>query len=302
MSQVCAVATDSAGFRIFNDNTACPWGEPLLWYSTLDGPLEGQHVTLASVNEAAACTAGQRFGHPFITDWRSSLSDIASQYSGQGVTLTNRTSSSSDPTKPCGDSSDPGVILAGGYLSFGKVSPSDAANRCNRSLTMTATLQSDGYLAFSHQSFGNYQCNYNYYDYICGNLLVHVDGVQVYPDPRSTYSWEISSDWTVFRTGTIPKGNRTIMFSYVPPRAWYKPYPQNQPNIGAGIDSLVLTGTVQVGQPGYCVQCPAGTCSDYGSSACNPAHSVPTLANQASHYVELVPTREAFPITLSGLM
>ena len=33
-TQVCAVATDSAGFRIFNDNTACPWGEPMLWYSS----------------------------------------------------------------------------------------------------------------------------------------------------------------------------------------------------------------------------------------------------------------------------
>jgi len=267
-SQVCAVATDSSGFRIFNDNTACPWGEPLLWYSTLDGPLEGQHVTLASVNEAAACTAGQRFAHPFITDWRGTLSDLAQQYSGQGVTLTNGTSDWKDWTKPCGDTTDPGVILAGGYLSFGKISPSDVTNRCNRTLTMTATLQDDGYLAFSHQSFGNWQCSYS--QYYCGNLKVHVDGVQVYPDPRTYYSWDVSSDWTVFRSGTIPKGNRTILFSYVPPIYWYKPYPRTQPNIGAGIDSLILTGTVKAGQPGFCVPCPAGTCSDYGSSACNP--------------------------------
>jgi hypothetical protein len=167
-TQVCAVATDSAGFRIFNDNTACPWGEPMLWYSTLDGPLEGQHVTLASVSETAGCRSGQRYAHPFITDWRSSLSDIAKQYTGQGVTLANGTSAYNDPTKPCGDTTDPGVVLAGGYLSFGPISVSAAANRCNRTFTMTATLKDYGYLAFSHQSFGNYQCNY--YPYLCVDL------------------------------------------------------------------------------------------------------------------------------------
>jgi len=133
-TQVCAIATDSSGFRIFNDDTACPWGEPLLWYSTLDGPLEGQHVTLASVNEAVGCNPGQRFAHPFITDWRGSLPDLAKQYSSQGITLTNSTSSWKDSTQPCADTADPGVILAGGYLSFGTVSPTSSANRCNRTL------------------------------------------------------------------------------------------------------------------------------------------------------------------------
>ena len=242
-TQVCAIATDSAGFRIFNDNTACPWGEPMLWYSTLDGPLEGQHVTLASVNERAACGAGQRYGHPFITDWRptSSLSDIAKQYSGQDFTLTNGTSAYNNPALNCSDISDPGVIMSGGFLSFGKASVASAANRCNRTLTMTATLKDTGYLAFSYQSFGNYQCNY--YPDLCGDFRLYIDGVQAYPDPRSYYSWDTSSDWIVFRSSTIAKGFHTFQFSYVPPASWYMPWPYVAPNIGAGgIESGAVAG------------------------------------------------------------
>jgi len=47
------------------------------------------------------------------------------------------------------------------------------------------------------------------------------------------------------------EGSHTITFSYVPPAYWYKPYPRTQPNIGAGIDSLVLTGTVKAGAQAF---------------------------------------------------